>query len=310
MISLLLPAPLVGVITFIVLLASVLVVGVFLLPAVLLKLIPWPPMQRLCSRYCVGVAVQWSGVVQLLYRLIHPAQWQVDIRGQFDPRRSYLLVANHQSWADIIILFDLLHNRVPLPRFFLKQQLLYVPIIGMACWGMDFPFMKRHTREQIEANPALRHEDLEATRRACEIYRHEPVTVVNFLEGTRFTEAKRLKNRSPYRNLLRPKAAGLSFTLNAMGDQFADLMDVTIAYRPTRKSILWSWLCGEQDNLSIRIDLLPIPAELVVGDYEHDEEFRTRFQAWVNDLWTRKDARLGRLMDQPLSPPARPAHHF
>ncbi|MGH8456527.1 MAG: acyltransferase [Stenotrophobium sp.] len=310
MFSLLLPGPLVGLITAIALIASVIGAFVFLAPAILLKLIPYAPLQRGCSRYCVGVAVQWAGVVQLLFRLIHPAQWQVDIRGQLDPNRSYLLIGNHQSWADIVILFDLLHNRVPLPRFFLKQQLMYVPIIGVACWAMDFPFMKRHTREEVAANPALRHDDLETTRRACEIYRSEPVTVVNFLEGTRFTETKRLKKRSPYRHLLRPKSAGLSFTLNAMGDQFADMMDVTIAYRQTQKSLCWSWLCGEQDDLVIRVDVMPIPAELMHGDYEHDEEYRARFQTWVNDLWARKDARLGRLMDQPMAPPARPAHHF
>jgi 1-acyl-sn-glycerol-3-phosphate acyltransferase len=293
MFSILLPAPLVGLITFLALLASTIATFAFLLPAILLKLIPHAPLRRGCSRYCVGVAAQWAGANQLLFRLIHPTQWQIDLRGKLDPQRSYLLVCNHQSWADIVI-----------------QQLMYVPIIGMACWGMDFPFMKRHSKEAIAANPALRHEDLDTTRRACEIYKSEPVTVVNFLEGTRFSETKRLTGSSPYRYLLRPKSGGMSFALNAMGDQFAGFIDVTIAYRQTQKPLLWSWLCGEQDDLALRAEVTPIPAELIHGDYEHDAEFRARFQAWINELWTRKDARLGRLMDQPLSPPARPAHHF
>lgn len=310
MFSILLPGPLVGAITFLIMLGLLFAVFVFLLPGILLKLIPYVPLQRACSRYCVGVAIQWAAAMQLTYRILHPKQWQVDIRGNLDPKRSYLLICNHQSWADILVLFDILHGRVPLPRFFLKQQLMYVPIIGVGCWAMDFPFMKRHSKEAIAANPALRNEDLEATRRSCEIFRTEPVTLVNFIEGTRFTEAKRLKGKSPYRHLLRPKSGGLSFALNAMGDQFAGFIDVTVAYRQTNKKLFWSWLCGEQDDLALRADISAIPADLIHGDYEHDEEFRARFQAWVNDLWTRKDAQLDRLMDQPLSPPARPAHHF
>jgi 1-acyl-sn-glycerol-3-phosphate acyltransferase len=310
MLSILLPAPIVGLITFIVLFASLVLSFSLILPGALIKLIPHPPLQRACSRYCVWVATQWASNNQILFRLIHAAQWEVDIRGKLDPKRSYMLVCNHQTWADIVILFDAFHGRVPLLRFFLKYELIYLPIIGTACWAMDFPFMKRHTREAIEANPALRNEDLETTRRACEIYKAEPVTVVSFLEGTRFTEAKRIANQSPYRHLLRPKSAGMSFALNALGDQFAGIIDVTLAYRSTTKYLWWSWLCGEQDNLALHIDVRPLPADLVIGNYEGDAEFRTRFQAWVNDLWTKKDARLDRLGSQPIAPPARPAHHF
>lgn len=311
MFSILLPAPLVGVITFLAYLATTITVCIFLLPAILLKLIPYKPLQRGCSRYCVGLAGQWAGTNQLLLRLLHPMQWQIDLRGTLDPKRSYLLICNHQSWADILILFDACHGRVPLPRFFLKQQLIYLPVIGAACWAMDFPFMKRHSKAAIAAHPELRNDDLESTRRACQIYRSEPVTVVNFIEGTRFSEAKRLQKQSPYRHLLRPKSAGLSFALNAMGEQFAGIIDVTIAYRPTqRKWLWWSWFCGDQDNLVLQMDVRPVPLELATGNYELDAEYRARFQAWVNDLWAKKDARLDRLRSQTVSPPARPAHHF
>ena len=45
------------------------------------------------------------------------------------------------------------------------------------------------------------------------------------------------------------------------------------------------------------------------GDYEADAEFRARFQAWVNALWSRKDARIERLQSQPSVPARqRPAH--
>lgn len=308
MFSVIFPPSVVGMLSWLSVLTTTLGVSVLLAPACLLKLIPYPPLQRACSRWCVGVAIGWVSANQMLFRLLHAVQWEVDVRTPVDPRKNYLLISNHQSWADILLLFDILHGRVPFPRFFLKHALIYVPIVGMACWAMDFPFMRRHSKEQLAARPELKGQDVEATRRACEVYKTEPVTVINFLEGTRFSEAKRIAKQSPYRHLLRPKAGGMSFTLNAMGEQFAGVIDVTIAYRPTAKSYLWSFASGEQDQLSVHIDVLPIPADLMHGDYENDAEFRARFQAWINTLWTRKDARLDRMLDaRPATQAQRPA---
>lgn len=310
MISIFVPAPLVGVATFIAFFTSLAFWGSILAVFTLLKLIPLKGTRAVCTEIIFWLALNWETTNKVLFRLLHPVSWQVDDRTRLDPSKSYLIVCNHQSWADIVILFDYFHLRTPFLRFFLKRELLYVPFIGLACWAMDFPFMKRHSREAIARNPALRYEDLETTRRACEIYRQQPVALVNFLEGTRFSEAKRVSGKSPYRHLLRPKSAGLAFTLNAMGDQFGGIIDVTLAYRPTSKSLAWSWLCGEQDNLEIHMDLLPIPAEMLAGDYEGDAEYRSRFQAWVNGIWTRKDARLERMTSSQPYSPARPAHPF
>jgi 1-acyl-sn-glycerol-3-phosphate acyltransferase len=309
MISILLPAPLVGALAFILNIAATVFWGGLINVLALLKLLlPWKPAQDLLRQLAVGFAENFAATVRLISRVVHAPNWEVDWRGTLDPRKSYLLVSNHQSWADILILFDLFHRRVPLPRFFLKRELMWVPIVGAGCWAMDFPFMKRHSREAVAANPELRNEDLAATRRACEIFKSSPVTVVNFLEGTRFTEAKRAARQSPHRRLLRAKSAGLSFTLNAMGEQFAGLVDVTFAYRPTDKPILWSWLCGEQNQLAIHVDLIDIPADLIHGNYEADEQFRKRFQEWVNTIWARKDARLEAMLARPPMAARKPLH--
>lgn len=299
MISVLFPGWLVGCMTFLLMLAVLLFWGgLIFLPALLLKLfLPLPAAQRFLSRLLVAIASQWVASNQLVFRVMHAPAWQLDYRAQLDPRKSYLLVSNHQSWADILILFDLFHGRTPFLRFFLKQELIWVPLIGVICWALDMPFMKRHSREAIAANPSLRDEDLATTRRFCEKYQRQPITVVNFLEGTRFTEAKRVANASPFRHLLRPKSAGVSFTLNAMGEQFGGVIDVTLAYQGSKSALLWSWLCGEQSSMAIHVDTLPIPADLIGGDYEADAEFRVRFQTWVNGIWSRKDARLERMLD-------------
>ena len=300
MASLLLPSWLIGLMTFPLLLAALVFWGgLVVIPLALLRaLLPFAPVQELLSRLLVGAASQWVSSNRLVYRLMHAPGWNLDYRARLDPSRSYLLICNHQSWADIPILFDLFHRRTHFLRFFLKRELIWVPIVGLGCWALDMPFMKRHPREAIAANPALRDEDLQTTRRFCEKYRHRPITVVNFIEGTRFTPAKHRATTSPYRRLLRPKAAGLSFMLNAMGEQFGGLIDVTVAYRPTTRNKAWSWLCGEQGQLAIHVDTLPIPPELVHGDYAADAEFRARFQTWVNELWSRKDAQLERMLAQ------------
>lgn len=308
MFSVIFPPTIIGLLTSIVLIAWMTAAFLLLSPAVLLKLIPYPPLQRACSRFCIWIATNWVRNNKLLFRLLHAEQWDVDFRTRVEPGKNYLLIANHQSWADILVLCDIFHARTPFPRFFLKWELMYMPIIGLACWAMDFPFMRRHGKSALKANPELRNQDLETTRRACALYKTEPVMVINFLEGTRFTEAKRIERQSPYRHLLRPKAAGISFTLNAMGEQFAGIIDVTIAYQPTRKPLLWSFASGEQDTLAVHVDVLPIPQEMMLGDYENDPEFRKRFQTWINGIWTRKDARLERMLTTRPAVQARPAH--
>ena len=297
MLSLLLPPSLAGLIAGAVLIASTIAAFLILVPFILLKLlVPIAAFRRACTEVLFFIARQWATFNHAFYRLMYPVAWEIDLRGTLDPNRSYLLVCNHQSIIDILLLFDQFHRRTPPLVFFLKRELLWVPVIGLACWAMDFPFMRRHTREEIARNPQLRSDDLKTTRAFCERFRDQPITVVNFAEGTRFSEAKRAAQPSPHRHLLRPKSAGLAFTLAAMGEQFDGIIDVTIAYRPSRHPYVWSFLIGEQSDLAIHIDVRPVPEGLLAGDYQDDAEFRARFQTWVNALWTRKDARLEQMI--------------
>jgi 1-acyl-sn-glycerol-3-phosphate acyltransferase len=145
-------------------------------------------------------------------------------------RGWYLVNCNHQSWADILVLQHLLTRRIPLLKFFLKQQLVWVPVMGLAWWALDFPFMRRHSDDVLKAHPELRAKDQESTRLACEKFALIPTSVMNFCEGTRFTLAKHQRQQSPYRHLLRPKAGGIALALNVMGDKFRAILDVTIVY--------------------------------------------------------------------------------
>ena len=207
----------------------------------------------------------------------------------------YLVNCNHQTWADIFVLQHLLNRRIPMLKFFLKQQLIYVPVIGLAWWALDFPFMKRHSKAELARHPELRLQDRATTKRACEKFALVPTSVMNFAEGTRFTPAKHQAQQSPYRHLLKPKAGALALSVDAMGEKFQALIDVTIVY-PAGAPGFWAFLCGLTPRVVVRVQQLAIPAEFAAGDYEADEAFRARFQAWLAAMWVAKDRQIDELL--------------
>ena len=245
-----------------------------------------------------AIATLWIACNSGWMRLTQRTQW--DVQGLDDLRYQgwYLVNCNHQSWVDIFVLQHLLNRRIPLLKFFLKQQLIWVPVIGLAWWALDFPFMRRHSAAALRKHPELRQQDRETTRRACEKFALVPTSVMNFAEGTRFTPAKHQAQGSPYRHLLKPKAGALALALNAMGEKFHSLVDVTIVY-PGGAPSFWGFLCGRTDRIVVRVQRLPIEADFCTGDYDQDAAFRTRFQDWLGRLWSDKNRQIDTLLASP-----------
>jgi 1-acyl-sn-glycerol-3-phosphate acyltransferase len=265
------------------------VTPLFLWTAVRL-VVPVRSVRNALAPILVAIAESWLSVNGWLFGAFTRTTWAIEGLDGLSPRENYLVVCNHQSWVDIPALQKIFNKRIPFMRFFLKSQLIWVPLLGPAWWALDFPFMKRHTRQELEAKPELRGKDREATRRACEKFSHIPVSVMNFTEGTRFTKAKHDAQKSPYTHLLRPKAGGVAFVIDAMGQAIHQLLDVTIVY-PQGASTMMDLISGRIREIRIHVRRLPILPEWR-GDYENDAVFRERFQTWVNQLWTEKDARI------------------
>lgn len=266
----------------------------------LLKLIvPLPAWRQLCSRVLVAIAESWIGVNNALFALFTRIDWQVDGLDGLRRDANYLVLANHQSWVDIPVLQKVLNRRIPFLRFFLKSQLIWVPLLGPAWWALDFPFMKRYSKETLAKHPELAGRDLAATRRACAKFSQLPVSVMNFVEGTRFTPAKHDAQGSPYRHLLKPRAGGVAFVLQAMGEGLQAILEVAIVY-PGGPCSMSDLIAGRVRAVHVCLHQRPIGAELR-GDYEGDAMFRERFQAWVNDLWQEQDARVARMWTSPGS---------
>ncbi len=259
----------------------------------LLKLLmPIPALWRAISAFCNAMMFCWCEGLSWLLHLNPHLKWDVEGLEGLDKKNWYLLICNHHSWADIVVLCVLLRKHIPMNKYFLKQQLAWVPFIGLACWALDMPFMRRYSRSYLIRHPERRGKDVETTRRSCEKFRHHPTTIVNFVEGSRFTQEKRHQMRSSFTHLLPPKAAGVAMALNVLGKQFDKLLDVTLCYPENDRTPFLDMLSGKLTRIVVRVNLVPVD-ETLHGDYVNDKNFKRSFQQWLNNLWQEKDELIG-----------------
>ena len=289
------PPVITGVIASLLLTLNILFWCILLFAFTLLKIIlPIRPVRKLLTAILTLIANAWVSCNSGWMWLTQKMDWTIQRPSGLDKKGWYFVISNHQSWVDILVLQHALNGRIPLLKFFLKQELIKVPIMGAAWWALDFPFMKRYSKAYLEKHPEKRGQDLETTRKACEKFRDMPTSVMNFLEGTRFTQHKHDEQQSPFTYLLKPKAGGMAFAMSAMGEQFRSVLDVTIHY-PQGIPTFWDFLQGKMQRCTVIINEIDIPQELRQGDYDADEQYRLNFQLWVQKLWEQKDQQLQQL---------------
>jgi 1-acyl-sn-glycerol-3-phosphate acyltransferase len=243
------------------------------------------------------LATRWVAGNDLIFDLMLPTRWEIDGIGddvKMDGR--YLIVSNHLSWVDIFALYRAFHGRAAFIRFFLKRQLFWSPLVGQACWALEFPFMHRYTPEYLEKHPEKRGTDLLTTRKACQRYRNFPVAVLNFLEGTRFSKEKHDQQPSPYRHLLPPRIGGISFVLAALGDQLDAIYDVTLAYPPDNEITMGRFLAGRIAKVIIRARRIDPPAQFFDQAVTRPGPEREELKLWIEKLWKEKDELLSELL--------------
>ncbi|MDT8380117.1 MAG: acyltransferase [Desulfotignum sp.] len=288
-----LPSPLKGVLSFLIYLINTILLTVPLILVSLLKFIlPFQPAVVILDKILMGMAGLWIYINSLTTDLFCEIDW--DIRGldKLNARQWYLVLSNHQSWVDILVLQKMLRKKIPMLKFFLKKELIWVPFLGLAWWALDFPFMKRYSKEFLAQNPHLKGKDLESTRKACQKFKHTPVSIMNFVEGTRYTPEK-AKN-SAFSHLLTPRAGGIAFVLGSMGQYLDHIIDVTIVY-PGRVPSFWSFISGKTRKIIVDFQLLEVGWH-IKGDYFNDPVFKERFCKWLNQLWHEKDRKIERLL--------------
>jgi len=225
-----------------------------------------------------------------------PTRWDVSgIEGDLSKEGRYLIISNHVSWVDIFVLYRVFHHHVPFIRFFLKHALIYFPVVGQACWAMEFPFMRRYSPEYLREHPEKRGKDLETTRRAAQRYKHIPVTILNFVEGTRFSEEKRADQDSPYKFLLRPRIGGFAFVLASLGDQLDGVFDVALIY-PGHEVSMWQFVNGSVDRVTVRARRIDVPRKFLNAEVTEPGPERDQLKDWVGNVWAEKDSLIGKLL--------------
>ncbi|MDJ0938526.1 MAG: acyltransferase [Woeseiaceae bacterium] len=253
--------------------------------------IPIAGFRRAITQVLMSIGENWIGMNRLILAGAGSLDWSAS--GTESLRRDgwYLVLSNHQTWVDILVLQTVFNRRIPFLKFFIKQELVWFPLLGIAWWALDMPFMKRYSPSYLAKHPEKKGKDLEATRQACEKFRNTPTSVINFIEGTRFSEEKREARQSPYRHLLKPRAGGIAIALSSMGELFDAVLDVTIVY-PDGVPEFWGLCCGDKVNVSVEVVSRPIDRRLVEGDYENDRDFRREVHQWLADIWQEKDKRI------------------
>jgi len=259
-----------------------------LLLAIVKLLLPVAVVRRAVTRALMAMGEHWISFNSLFMRTT--GRVKIESNGLAGLRRDgwYLVVSNHQTWVDIVVLQAVFNRKMPFLKFFIKQELIWFPLLGFAWWAMDMPFMKRYSPSYLAKNPQMKGKDLETTRRACEKFRDAPTSILNFVEGTRFTEEKRTVRKSPYDNLLQPRAGGFAVSLSSMGELFTSVVDVTLTY-PVRASSFWDMCCGEHVHVIVDVRERELEPWLVEGDYQADRDFRRKMHAWLGEVWSEKD---------------------
>lgn len=256
---------------------------------------------KLSDRAIIRIADLWvNNNNYLIDRLLPEKDWRIRLPADLSPDKKYLLICNHQSWVDTSIIQYVSEGRLPLTRFFAKHELLYIPIVGQTFYLLDFPMMKRPSKKAVAKNPKLLGRDLAEAKRACQMLIDKPFVLLNYLEGTRFTQKKHTAQASPYTHLLKPKAGGFALALSSLGEEIDGILDMTIVYPDgvPEYNELWA---GKLTRLGV--DIRPAQMDealfsaLKSGGYHGDDgAVKEALHAWLDATWQAKDERIGQML--------------
>ena len=223
---------------------------------------------------------------KVIMNFFHNNKMEVIYEDTFDRNDWCLGLANHQSWADILLILSASNYMMPNIRFFMKKELSWIPFIYLANKNLNMPFVNRHSKKQITKNPNLRLQDYENTIKSCKRLKRAPSTIFSYAEGTRFTSEKHKDQNSSYKNLLEPKIGGLATALSALPES-KYLIDFTLIYKTDQRSA-WAFLKGDMADVKILVKKFKIPESLKNKSYLDDNEYRIEFKYWIEDIWSHK----------------------
>lgn len=236
----------------------------------------------------------WVFNNRVIIGLTNNIKWHISGDAIPTTKKSCMIISNHLSWADILFIGCVYKGNVPVTKFFMKQNLIYIPFVGLACYALGMPFLKRYPKAKLIKNPKLRKKDIKSTKKACRRLIEYPSTLINFVEGSRYTRKKAARAKSPYSNLLPPKTASLGVALGQIGDKVEYIFNNTFYYPDNQKKAMIDLLMGRVKNVYVNVEIVK-STDGLIGNYLDDKEFKHDFTMKVRDLWEEKDAVLERM---------------
>ncbi len=256
------------------------------LPTSVLRLLV-PPLAPAARRALDAIYRAAVRVDDFWLRRVLGIRWRLPAL-DLDPRRTYLVLSNHVSWADIFLLQSLFISHGLVVKFLTKRELLALPIVGLILWAFEFPLLRRTSRDGRDDDERKRL-DFEALRDACRSARENPVALVCFAEGTRATAARRASRGSPHRHLLPPRVGGFGALCDGLGEALAGVVDCTLVYPPEQS--FWEFLSGGMREPEVHAE------RIAPGEIPAARDDRAR---WLSARWLIKDERIAGIL-QPSS---------
>ena len=278
----------IGIFSSFILVSNTLILAVLMIPLGVIKfLIPLKTLRASFTRIIIKIGELWIDVNSSWVIYLHKPNIEITGEENLNGDSWFLSTSNHQSAADIFIVQYITNRKIPMLKFFIKYELIYVPVIGICWWALDMPFLKRYTQKQIKKNPKLKGRDYKKMKKSLEHYSLHPVSIFSYAEGTRFTEKKHKLQKSEFTNLLKPKEGGMALALSVI-PSIKFLIDITIIYESPKRSF-WDYLCGRLKNIKIFVKKIEIPKEFLNEKLAEDDRLRSNFKAWLNNIWKDKD---------------------
>lgn len=117
-----LPAPLKGALNYTLLGLNTVTLAPVLLSVAGLKLIPVPSWQKRCTDGLIRISERWIDNNSALLDFTQHTQYHITGGEDLTYKGWYMVVSNHQSWADILVLQKVFNHRIPFLKFFLKKS--------------------------------------------------------------------------------------------------------------------------------------------------------------------------------------------
>lgn len=267
--------------------------SIFLILYAIKSLCLYNRMQECIHQVSEYVYHAWVDINSFIFKILLPTKWHIKAPENLDPKTWYMLICNHCSGIDILVLLSVFNRKIPHLKFFMKESLKWAPIVGQICYVLDYPMIKHYDTKNTNQNRDNRATNLNTIEQACKTLKKTPSTISIFVEGARYNpRKKKLPSNHSYKNLLAPKAGGAAMVLKQLDTEIHSLLDITLCYQ--KGATLVDFLCGNVPTIHVHTNLVTID-KTWRGDFYKDRQFRKTFCQKLQQLWQEKDQLLDTL---------------